>query len=82
MSMMCAGVLDCCSLPADVMFLEEPQVARWDVNKQYWRTDGFSNFDFDEGQLMCPVVSLMKVSWCAFDEGQLMYAGVSLMKVS
>lgn len=47
-------VLNCCSLPADVLFLEEPQVARWDVNKQYWRTDGFSNFVFDEGQLVCP----------------------------
>ncbi|XP_076471595.1 dynein axonemal intermediate chain 7-like isoform X4 [Babylonia areolata] len=36
------------NLPADVMFLEEPQVARWDAVKQYWRTDGFSNFTFDE----------------------------------
>ncbi|KAL8618991.1 hypothetical protein ACOMHN_018373 [Nucella lapillus] len=36
------------NLPPDVMFLEEPQVARWDASKQYWRTDGFSNFAFDE----------------------------------
>ncbi|KAK7478625.1 hypothetical protein BaRGS_00030157 [Batillaria attramentaria] len=36
------------NLPSDVMFLEEPQVARWDPVKQYWRTDGFSNFAYDE----------------------------------
>lgn len=36
------------NLPSDVMFLEEPQAARWDSNKQYWRTDGFANFVFDE----------------------------------
>lgn len=36
------------NLPEDVVFLEEPQVARWDAVKQYWRTDGFSNFSFDE----------------------------------
>lgn len=36
------------NLPKDVLFLEEPQIARWDANKQYWRTDGFSNLHFDE----------------------------------
>ena len=34
----------------------------------------------DEGQLVCPGVSLMKVSWCVllgFDKGQLMCPGMS-----
>lgn len=36
------------NLPESVMFLEEPQIARWDASKQYWRTDGFANFVYDE----------------------------------
>ncbi|XP_070199022.1 dynein axonemal intermediate chain 7 homolog isoform X1 [Littorina saxatilis] len=36
------------NLTTDVMYLEEPQIARWDAKNQYWRTDGFSNFVFDE----------------------------------
>ncbi|KAL3842016.1 hypothetical protein ACJMK2_020088 [Sinanodonta woodiana] len=31
-----------------VMFSEEPQVARWDYPKNHWRTDGFSDYKFDE----------------------------------
>ena len=37
------------SLPQGVLFLEEPQIARWDATKNYWRTDGFANFVYDEG---------------------------------
>ncbi|KAL3842018.1 hypothetical protein ACJMK2_020090 [Sinanodonta woodiana] len=31
-----------------VMFTEEPQIARWDYQKNHWRTDGFSDLKFDE----------------------------------
>ncbi|KAK3598788.1 hypothetical protein CHS0354_020899 [Potamilus streckersoni] len=31
-----------------VMFTEEPQVARWDYQKNHWRSDGFSDYKFDE----------------------------------
>ncbi|RUS74159.1 hypothetical protein EGW08_018074 [Elysia chlorotica] len=37
------------SLPADVLFLEEPQVARWDEKRKFWSTNGFSDLKFDEG---------------------------------
>ncbi|XP_025088707.1 axonemal 84 kDa protein-like isoform X3 [Pomacea canaliculata] len=36
------------NLPHNVLFLEEPQLAWWDANKQYWRTDGLSIVSFDE----------------------------------
>ncbi|KAI4873702.1 hypothetical protein NFI96_023391 [Prochilodus magdalenae] len=34
-------------LPGDVLFLEEPQVARWDPVGQHWRTDGVTEASYD-----------------------------------
>ncbi|CAG5133325.1 unnamed protein product, partial [Candidula unifasciata] len=35
-------------LPEDVIFLEQPQVARWDYTRKFWTTRGFSDLSFDE----------------------------------
>ena len=36
-------------LPDDVLFVDEPQIARWDYDNNNWRLDGFSDFVYDEG---------------------------------
>ncbi|GFO01258.1 protein casc1-like [Plakobranchus ocellatus] len=36
------------SLPDDVLFLEEPQVARWDEKRKFWSTNGFSDLNYNE----------------------------------
>uniref|UniRef100_A0A0B7AJV5 IC97/Casc1 N-terminal domain-containing protein n=1 Tax=Arion vulgaris TaxID=1028688 RepID=A0A0B7AJV5_9EUPU len=35
-------------LPEDVMFLEQPQVARWDYERKFWTIQGFSDLAFNE----------------------------------
>ena len=37
-------------LPDDVLFVDEPQIARWDYDNNNWRMDGFTDFNFDEGK--------------------------------
>ncbi|KAL5006456.1 hypothetical protein ScPMuIL_015262 [Solemya velum] len=39
-------------LPETVLFTEEPQMARWDHENNYWRLDGFSDFKYDEENRM------------------------------
>ncbi|BFZ05042.1 hypothetical protein BsWGS_08084 [Bradybaena similaris] len=35
-------------LPEDVIFLEQPQIARWDYARNFWTTKGFSDLSFNE----------------------------------
>lgn len=35
-------------LPDDVLFVDEPQIARWDYDNNNWRMDGFTDFNYDE----------------------------------
>ena len=39
-------------LPEDVLFCEEPLVARWDHKKKQWRQDGFTDPKYNEGNLI------------------------------
>eukprot|EP00795_Rhopilema_esculentum_P011349 gene11349-21540_t len=36
-------------LPSDVMFFEQPQLARWDEVSCHWKLDGFNDTMYDEG---------------------------------
>ncbi|KAL2076614.1 hypothetical protein ACEWY4_027786 [Coilia grayii] len=38
------------SLPDSVIFLEEPQVARWDPTDQHWKTDCISDVSYDASE--------------------------------
>lgn len=46
-------------LPETVLFTEEPQMARWDHENNYWRLDGFSDFKYDEGNCFNPSLLFM-----------------------
>ncbi|XP_033752163.1 LOW QUALITY PROTEIN: axonemal 84 kDa protein-like [Pecten maximus] len=35
-------------LPSEVLFSEEPLIARWDYTKKHWKQDGFSDMKYDE----------------------------------
>ena len=41
-------------LPSDVCFFEEPQIVRWDYETNQWKTDGFLDTLYNEGQLNQP----------------------------
>uniref|UniRef100_H2ZH40 Uncharacterized protein n=1 Tax=Ciona savignyi TaxID=51511 RepID=H2ZH40_CIOSA len=36
------------TLPQDVMFFEEPQVAKWDPTDKHWKTSGITDTNYDE----------------------------------
>jgi len=64
----CNGLTDCrllCAhcvgrLPSDVYFCEEPTIVRWDYERKQWRTDGFIDKLYNEGQLnLSPLNSLV-----------------------
>ncbi|XP_029598335.1 dynein axonemal intermediate chain 7 [Salmo trutta] len=51
-----SGVLTCppvgvtVTLPDSVLFLEDPQVARWDPEGQHWKTDCISETSYDQAE--------------------------------
>lgn len=36
-------------LPGDVMYFEQPQLAQWDLAKNNWRLDTFTDSQYNEG---------------------------------
>ena len=47
MMMIYYSILTISRLPDDVLFVDEPQIARWDCDSNNWRMDGFTDFDDD-----------------------------------
>ena len=53
-----------CRLPDDVLFVDEPQIARWDYDNNNWRMDGFSDFSYDEGTVKLVNIQTSKEICC------------------
>jgi len=64
-------------LPSEVSFFEEPQIVRWDYDNKLWKTDGFVDKLYNEGQLsgvadqatvgvlgLYPIQMILKCSSC------------------
>ena len=38
-------------LPSEVCFCEQPQIVHWDYENSVWKTDGFVDTLYNEGEL-------------------------------